>query len=404
MRKTLMVLATLGLLLPAAAQERFLEKYLETGQLAAGRAAVEQSLQQQPSNHELRFQLALVQFFGAVEKFSQGLYRYGLHDSIFHRMIPFLRFPVAPNPAPEVASNQAIRALLQQFLLGLEETSKTLALISDDSAVHVPLRFGRVRLDLNGDGKAAAGEELWRVLAELNPGSRWNEKTAARFGVHLDVADARWLEGYCHLLSALGESGLAYDTSKLFAHCGQLFFSRTDTPYAFLQSKSSELGEIMDAVTFVHLLNFPLLDGPRLEAARQHLLSVIALSRRSWSCILAESDDRYEWIPSPKQRGVLPDGKITPEMVAAWRAFLDEAEAIVEGKVLLPFWREDQKQRGVNFGKMLSQPRDFDAILWLQGSAALPYLEEGKVTSGDFWSRLNSAFRGNFLGFALWFN
>jgi len=404
MRKRLMVLATLGLLLPAAAQERFLEKYLETGQLAAGRVAVEQALQQQPSSDELRFQLALVQFFGAVEKFSQGLYRYGLHESLFHRMIPFLRFPVQLNPRPEVASNRAIRELLKQFLLGLGETSQTLALISDDSALHVPLRFGRVRLDLNGDGTATRGEEIWRVMAKLNPGNSWNEKTAARFGVHLDVADARWLEGYCHLLSALGESALAYDTSKLFAHCGQLFFSRTDTAYAFLQSKPSEMGEVMDAVTFLHLLNFPLLDGPRLESARQHLLSVIALSRRSWACILAETDDRYEWIPGPKQRGVLPDGQVTMEMVTAWLAFLAEAEAIVQGKVLLPFWRQDEKQRGVNLRKVLSEPRDFDAILWLQGTAALPYLEEGKVTSEDFWMRLNAAFRGNFLGFALWFN
>ena len=391
-------------MLPAAAQERFLEKYLETGQIGAGRIAVEQALQQQPGSDELRFQLALVQLFGAVEKLSQGMYRYGLHESIFHQLIPFLRFPVELNPHPELASNGAVRELLKQFLQGLAETSKTLAAISDHSAVHVPLRFGRVRLDLNGDGKATSEEELWRVMARLNPGRMPDEKVAHRFGVHLDVADARWLEGYCHLLSALGESALAYDTSKLFEHCGHLFFSKTDTPYAFLNARGGEMAEIMDAVTFLHLLNFPLLDGPRLEVARQHLLQVIALSRRSWSCILAETDDRYEWIPSPKQRGVVPDGRISPEMVTSWRAFLDEAEAILEGKLLVPFWRSDEKGRGVNVRKALSQPQAFDAILWLQGTAASPYLEEGTITSEDFWRRLNGAFRGNFLGFALWFN
>ena len=399
-----MVLTTLALLLPARAQERLLEPYLEKGQLAAGRVAVEQALQQQPGSDELRLQLALVQFFGAVEKLSQGMYRYGLHDSIFQEMIPFLRLPVKLNPNPEVASNLAIRQLLQQFLQGLAETSKTLALISDQSAVQVPLRLGRVRLDMDGDGSASSGEELWRVWASLNPGTSLNQENAGRFGVHLDVADVRWLEGYCSLLSARGETGLAYDTSRLFAHCGHLFFSRTDTPYAFLRTRSGEMGEIMDAVTFLHLLNFPLLEGPRLEVARQHLLRVISLSRRNWNCILAESDDRYEWIPSPKQRGVVPNTRVTPEMVTSWRAFLDESEAILQGRLLVPFWRSDERGRGVNLSKAFSQPQDFDAILWLQGTAATPYLEEGPITSVDFWRRLNSAFRGNFLGFALWFN
>jgi hypothetical protein len=404
MRKLWMILASSSLLtLPAAAQERLLEKYLENGKLAEGRRIVEQALQAQPSNDELRFQLALAQFFGCIERFSQGMYRYGLHESIFHRTIPFLRFPVELNPNPEVASNGAIREVLQEFLRGLKETSKTLALIPDQSTVNVPLKFGRVRLDLNGDSKVTAQEELWRVMNELT-NSPISEKNAARFGVHLDVADVRWLEGYCHLLSGLGEWVLAYETKELFAHCGHLFFGKTDTPYAFMQTKSGEWGEILDAVAFIHLLNFPLLDGPRLETARQHLLTVISLSRRNWDCILAESDDRFEWIPSPRQRGVVPDGRVTMEMVTSWRAFLNEAEAILEGRILLPFWREDPQRRGLNLGKVFSQPRNFDAVLWLQGSAAIPYLEEGKITSEEFWTRLNRAFRGNFLGFALWFN
>lgn len=257
MKRTWTSIIILGsLLLPAGAQERLVEKYLESGRLAEGRAAVETALQQQPGSDELRFQLALVQFFGSVEKFSQGMYRYGLHESIFQRSIPFLRFPVELNPNPEMASNQAVRAVLKEFLTGLAETSKTLALLPDDSKVHLPLRFGRVRLDLNGDGKIGPKEQLWRVMAELTSATTVNEENAARFGVHLDVADARWLEGYCHLLEALGEAVLAYDTSQLFAHCGSLFFSKSDSPYSFLQQKGDEWAEIFDAVAFVHLLNF----------------------------------------------------------------------------------------------------------------------------------------------------
>lgn len=392
---------------PGAAQERLVEQYLESGRLAEGRAAVESALQKEPASDSLRFQLGLVQFFGAVERFSQGMYRYGLHESIFHRSLPFLRFPVEINLRPEQATNAAVRQVLQRFLTDLAEASKTLALIPDGSPVHYPLRFGRVRLDLNGDGKIGPKEELWRVMAELTAASTVDEKNAARFGVHLDAADARWLEGYCHLIQALGEVVLAYDTSEVFARCGHLFFSHTDSPYGFLLEQtqdSSEWGEIFDAIAFVHLLNFPLLEGPRLEVARQHLLTVIALSRRSWDCILAESDDRYEWIPGPRQRGVVPGARITPEMIASWRSFLDESEALLEGKKLLPFWRGQEPNRGVNLRKVLTQPRPLDAVLWLQGTAAAPYLEEGPVSPTEFWRQLNRAFRGNFLGFAIWFN
>lgn len=131
---------------------------------------------------------------------------------------------------------------------------------------------------------------------------------------------------------------------------------------------------------------------------------MISLSRRSWNCISAETDDRFEWIPNPRQRGVVPGVRITPEMIASWRSFLDESEALLEGKQLLPFWREDPNRRGVNLRKALSEPRPFDAVLWLQGTGAAPYLQEGPITSTDFWKRLDQAFRGNFLGFALWFN
>ena len=72
---------------------------------------------------------------------------------------------------------------------------------------------------------------------------------------------------------------------------------------------------------------------------------MIALSREAWKSYLAETDDDHEWIPNPKQNTVMPGGKVTGEMVKGWLEFLDEAEAILAGKKLVPFWRAGAKKR-----------------------------------------------------------
>ena len=43
-------------------------------------------------------------------------------------------------------------------------------------------------------------------------------------------------------------------------------------------------------------------------------------------------------------------------------------------------------------------------MLWFQGTAAQPYLEEGPRTQADFWQELNREFGRNFLGFSFWIN
>ena len=60
--------------------------------------------------------------------------------------------------------------------------------------------------------------------------------------------------------------------------------------------------------------------------------------------------------------------------------------------------------RGINIRKVFTEPREFDLVLWVQGSGASPYLERGPMTKPEFWRRLMGTFRGNFIGFAIWFN
>jgi len=50
------------------------------------------------------------------------------------------------------------------------------------------------------------------------------------------------------------------------------------------------------------------------------------------------------------------------------------------------------------------EPQTFDPVLWAQGSAALPYLEDGPMTDAETWRKIMEMFEGNFLGLAVWFN
>src|SRR5262245_13535826 len=122
-----------------------------------------------------------------------------------------------------------------------------------------------------------------------------------------------------------------------------------------------------------------------------------------WKLAMAETDDDHEWIPNPKQHSVIPEVRVTLEMVDQWQAFLDEADAILAGKKLIPFWR-GAGDLGVNVRRVFLEPKRFDLVLWVQGSAAAPYLEKGPVTKRETWERLMRVFEGNFIGFAFWFN
>jgi len=236
----------------------------------------------------------------------------------------------------------------------------------------------------------------------------------------VDGADLHWLRGYCHFLMAICETVLAYDEQKLFERCGQLLFPKIESP--FLTAKDSPPAErtgfneslMLDAIAAIHLVQFPLVDRDRLAAAHRHLASMIEQSRLSWERANAEMDDDHEWIPNPSQTGVLRV-RVSREIVTAWTKVLDELEAIVQGRKLIPYWRLyglnlmrrneiPTSGTGINFKRLFLEPRDFDLVLTIQGSHVEPFLEEGKLSTPEAWNQLTQVFRGQFFGFAIWFN
>jgi len=76
-------------------------------------------------------------------------------------------------------------------------------------------------------------------------------------------------------------------------------------------------------------------------------------------------------------------------------------EAILQGKKLIPHWRFDE---GINMRRFFLEPSTFDIVLLIQGSAALPYLEEGDLTTGETWAQITQLFGGDFFRYFIWFN
>jgi hypothetical protein len=371
--------------------------------LSAAQADFEARVAANADDDSARFALGVVQTLRAGERLIQSLYRFGLKPR-WATQLPIVRLPVSENPAPQELTNEDFRQIVRQLLDDLDGVEKTLAPI-ESSDCKVELAIAACRLDFNGDGRAEDYESLASVLSEVTSQQIPAEATTG-FVVALDRGDVHWLRGYCHVLSALCEMFLAYDTAKLHDYTAQLFFPTAKTRVPLLSEEHPEWwrDSFLDAIAFIHLLQFPVKEPERLKAAHDHLLAVVDQSRASWDAYLAETDDDREWIPNPKQKNAaIPGAEVTPEMITAWRAVLDEFAAVLEGEKLIPFWR-GEKPLGLNLKRVFYEPTEFDLVLWVQGGAAIPYLEEGELTDPGFWRELNSEFRGQFIGFAFWVN
>jgi hypothetical protein len=223
--------------------------------------------------------------------------------------------------------------------------------------------------------------------------------------IAFDRGDAIWLRGYSNALLALTEFLLAHDWREGFEATFHIFFPRPEWPFAQLVNPPGgapfDSDRIADVVSFIHLLNWPVVEPARLGATRRHLGQVIALSRQSWDAIEAETDDDREWIPSPRQTSQIVRLTVDRERLAAWRAMLDEAEAVLDGRKLVPHWRF---AKGFNLRRVFEEPRRFDLVLWITGPGAVPFLEDGPVTTGETWGAIADAFQGGFGSYLVWWN
>lgn len=386
--------------------------FLQRGQFAEAEKYLQQQLTAKPDDAEARFASGVVRVLAAIERLAQDQYRFGALSETF-RNVPVFRLPIPSNPAPEPVTYPQVRQVLTDFQTRLNEAEAELAKVTGD--VKLQLDLTTIRLDLTGSGEPQSS--FLGLLAIAN--RRGAAAPAQAMRVAFDNGDVLWLRGYCHFLMAFCDGFLAYDHQRMFDFTGQLIYPRhvpsepVAAPLNTAQPAVFER-EILDVIAAIHLMNFSLREPERMESARQHLLEMIRTSRESWALIQNETDDDAEWLPNPKQTGVLRI-PVTSELIDGWHGVLAEMEGLLEGRLLVPFWRDYQRflgartsvptvGRGVNLKRFFSEPRPFDLILLIQGTGALPYVEEGPLSRPETWTNLQRVFGGQFFGFAVWFN
>jgi len=377
-----------------------------------GATATLAELPEKAETPEAVFARAAVEMLAAVEELGRDFSAHGLRFEAGRELpVPFLRLPVPVNPDPKPTRAKDVRRVLDTFHARLAAIDARLVAIEGrEFKTVIPL--GAAGFDFKGTGKPEDRVSFGPFFAQLatrGPARNEDQRAAENFAVAFDQTDALWLRAYTNLLRGLADVLLAHDGGELFATTGHLYFARAETAFARLLAERGEkeprrdFGSIADIIATIHGLDLPVSEPARLARARGELLEMVRLSRATLDSAATETDDDREWLPSPKQNSVF-NLRLDEAQTTAWRGVLDELEALLEGKKLLPHWRFPREGYGMNLRRLFEENRRTDLIGYIQGAAAVPYLEEGPTTSVATWRELMRVFGGNFLGYALWIN
>jgi len=325
------------------------ELFLHEGRFAEGETALLLVLDEDPKDDEARFGLGVIQFVRAVQNLGQSLYEYGATSNSTN--LPFLRLPVPRNETPAAISYKELGRVLDAFAGDLKRAEATLAGVQDDQ-VKLRLRLSGIMFDFTGTGKEQT--TLLQVLVSLNGGRLEIEKTNPDFRVHFDRGDVAWLRAYCHLLCAMIDGYRAVDEEPGFEQ-------RVGRIFPKLESSADKNQE-------VDWKGIKLVDAPRLRRMRLHFVKICELNHETWAHYRKETDDDYEWLPNAKQTDQL-GLPLTDERIDAWLGMMTQLEGLMTGERLLPskllvfIHREHPLGQGLNFRKLLDNPRA-DLLNW----------------------------------------
>ncbi|UVK41051.1 hypothetical protein LHFGNBLO_002601 [Mesorhizobium sp. AR10] len=366
-----------------------------------------------PSDPASAYAAGAGEFFTALEILAGGLHRHGF-ESPQSFMLPLMRLPVPDNPNPQPLTYEEFRAILVAFRDRLQKSAATLGSVPAGADIGMEIDLTRVGIDLNEDDTIAPDESAAAIMASLSRGGGAPDGTAPALTFRFDRADGYWLQGYAEFLMAQADFWLAHDFRSMFDGSFHMLFPRAKLPLqdtlvppdgGMSGSILSSEWRIADFISLIHLVNWPVVEPERRQAARSHLLEMIRLSREDWKAIRAETDNEREWLPGPQQKGANPltGLEVGEEQVQAWLAALTMAEDLLEGRTLLPHFRIADK--GINMKRFFDEPKPFDLVLSITGPAIAPYLEGGKILTGGEFDQIQRQFGGaGFLTFALWFN
>ncbi len=377
--------------LPAGVIEK-----MHGGQWGSAEQQLRRRLEDRPVDDNARFALALTQIIRTFERASQFHWE---HGAKFGQASFLLPANFKANPEPNRISYQSWRRELAALHRDLAVAEATLEGVRDKE-VKVGIPLAKLQWDLDGDGQP----QSWFPRAgELSEPLKAITRDNAEMLVTFDYADVLWFRGYCHVLMGAVDVFLSFDTELLFeafAHNGY------ESPR--LSAKSQ--GQTEDArqqAAWASIMNMKLAEPDRWRLARGHFVKVTELSLAMWDAAELETDDDHEWLPNSQQQGALRI-HVDAEMITAWRAAMREAQAVLQGRKLLRFWafsgQNADEPRGINFQKLLDNPPEQVPLFRWALYGPKEHLAAGDLYDEKVFGRVNEVFRGNTLGFALWFN
>jgi len=355
---------------------------------------------------EAAFGVGVLKLATAIEHFAQTLYRHGF-DLPDGRPAGITGPHVPQNPNPEPFDYAGVRQMLATLVSELDDARTAFDAAAKSGDYVVPINPVLARIDANGDGKAEEGESLGGLLTMWSSGGTTEPPPMPQNEIGFDRADAFWFAGYTQVIAAQADFLLAHDFSSFVNATFHRFFPKAGfpmQPYAeggqLMFDPATDTG-IADLVAAIHTISWPVSDAARLSGVRDRLKAVLDYSRQDWGAILAETDDNHELLPSPRQTPMMPNATITDEKVAAWRATLDKADAVLDGALLVPHWRFKQ---GFDLKAYFTTAKTTDLVMILTGAGALPFVHDGPVASSEDFRAVQTAFGDDWLGYAFWFN
>ena len=368
-----------------------------------GIAATQATLEAQPDPTAAdRFAIGGLRFLGAIEAALQQRWHYGLTDR--GGLLPFMHSSIPENPEPAAFEPGLLAAVFRDTVSRMDSARSELADIPPDANFDLTVSFADVWFDINANKTRDPGEDLMAVFGPMLM-ANWTPDTPAPV-VRFDGADASWLSAYARLISALSDIVLAYDpteaTARILDARAKLNALGPVSPDFLMGTVDPTGPDSLDllAITLQVLNQQP--DPTLMAAARTHLLAMIADNRQFWSRVNAETDNANEWLPNDRQVSALGVA-LPPGTDVAWLATLTDLEQALNGEKLIPYWRYDGGV-GVNLSKIFTEPRPIDIAGWVQGWAALPYLEQGPLLTGEHLSALEGLIQGNPMLMALYLN
>jgi len=329
-----------------------------------------------------RFALGGVRFLAGLERALQLRYAVGLSEGLAVASgVPVLGLPIAENPSPEPFEPGMIDDLFRGVESDMAGALAALSTIQDSDEVAVEIDTADLWFDIDANGIRAPGEGVMEVAAFALAGGFRTEvpSTTIRF----DTADAAWLSAYAHLLSGLSEAILALAPSDAIARVldARAAFEALGLPppkYDYLFG--GDMGDTADLLAMFVMAVEGQPDPARSRATRDHLLATVQDNRRFWSLVPREGDDDREWIPNKNQHSAtgLP---FPPDTGARWLAVLSDAEGVLKGDLLIPFWRVGPGA-GLDLHALLENPPELDVAGMIQGATFTPFLREGRLADG----------------------